>query len=140
MYRNRFRAVAAAGLQTTPRDLARFGIACMPSFRSDEAKEVLSDALLRTSLGRAPTIPGNSGYALGTQCWNHDGLELFGHTGGTFGWITALMFNPVSGYGIVMLSNGTNADRFMDELEQEWSAWVRARTVVPAPRGNAGRF
>jgi CubicO group peptidase (beta-lactamase class C family) len=57
MYRNQFRAVAAAGLQTTPRDLARFGIACMPSFRSDEAKEVLSDALLRTSLGRAPTIP-----------------------------------------------------------------------------------
>ena len=84
-------------------------------------------------------VPGTP-FLASAEYSDQTGLELFGHTGGTFGWITALMFNPASGYGMVMLSNGTNADRFMDELEQEWSAWVRARTVVPAPTGNAGRF
>ena len=117
----RFTAVAAAGLQTTPADLARFASACLSRFPppGEGDEPILAPATLERMQTPAEAAP-KWGLGLNVEHWG--GHRVVGHTGANHGWIGSLWVVPETGDGLVLLANGTNADRFFDQLE---SAWVR---------------
>ncbi len=123
-------ALAAAGFLTTPQELARFAIASMPWHRAAAAESVLSKEGLLEMQRPAAHAPH---WGLGYQRWHRSGTQLVGHTGGTFGWISSMMIEPRSGDALILLSNGTEADRFMDRLEDLWVRWRESLPPTPLP-------
>ena len=124
----RFTALAAAGLQVSARDLARFAIANMPAFRPPGDEEVLSAATVETMLRPAPSSPD---YGLGFQVWDHEGIRLNGHGGANTGWMAQLVFASELGAGIVILTNGSNGQRLHGPIE---TAWRRTLTDAAAAK------
>lgn len=124
---HRFVGVSAAGFQTTAADLARFVQASMPAFRRDGDKDVLSDELLRSMLQPADTKTPDWGLAYIIPAFGDGGV--FGHSGAYHGWIACVWFVPTTGDALIVLTNGTNADRFLDRIESVWVQDLSARGV-----------
>ena len=80
---------------------------------------ILAPATLERMQTPAEAAP-KWGLGLNVEHWG--GHRVVGHTGANHGWIGSLWVVPETGDGLVLLANGTNADRFFDQLE---SAWVR---------------
>lgn len=122
----RFTALAAAGLQTTSEDLARFAIANMPAF-AGSGKPVLhaeTIALMHTPAEASPS------YGLGFQVSSEGpgGLRILGHGGSNQGWMAQLSFVPELGDAIVILTNSTNGRALHRPIAD---AWKRA---LPLPK------
>lgn len=90
--------MAAAGLWTTPTDLARFGIEIALS-RQGKSNRVLSDKITREML--TPVLE-DIGLAFFLDK-NNPGQ--FGHTGSNEGFQSLLTMNFESGYGVVLMAN-----------------------------------
>ena len=102
---------AAAGLWTTPTDLATFAIETQLSMRG-EANHVLDP--IKTGLMITPVEPGNAGLGLFIL---RDG-RYFGHGGSNNGFKCDLIAHMRYGYGVVVMTNGDNGPRVYGALEK----------------------
>lgn len=104
--------MAAAGLWTTPSDLARWTIALERAYNG-EASPLLSQASAQAML-----TPGLGGWGLGISV-NRVGDELeFGHSGDDWGFKARLMGWPKGERAIVAMGNSDDAFAVIDPLTQ----------------------
>ncbi len=94
---------SAAGLWTTPTDLARFAIAVQRSVRGDPGS-ILPRALTREMLSPVGLGPHGLGFAIEKrgEGW------YFTHSGGNMGFSCDLIAHFVKGYGVVVMTNANS--------------------------------
>ena len=101
--RHTYPEMAAAGLWTTPTELAKFAIAIQ------RARLGLPDAILSKELAISMTtasIPGSFGLGLEPLRPSDAEKRFFGHTGGNFGYRCMLLATLNGGNGVVVMTNG----------------------------------
>ncbi|GAB4034066.1 serine hydrolase domain-containing protein [Spirosoma gilvum] len=117
--------LAAAGLWTTPADLARFMLNVSSSYRADQG--LLKQTTVRQMLTK---IPGAGGLGFGVD---GSGETLrFRHSGGNAGFSCYAVAFANSGRGVVIMTNSDNGTALIHELvraiarEYQWPAmWPR---------------
>ena len=124
---------AAAGLWTTPTDLARFAIEVQLALQGRPSR-VLSPATAREMI----TPVGVGGYGVGF------GLSMRGqgwylqHAGSTFGFRALLLAHSRKGYGVAIMTNGASGEalisRVMRMIEQEYK-WDAIDPPLPRRYG-----
>jgi CubicO group peptidase (beta-lactamase class C family) len=144
--------MAAAGLWTTPSDLARWAIALARSYRG-EPGGVLPTAVAREMVSKqARVMPpyGNGYWGLGVTV-NGDGDSLvFSHGGRDEGFVADMFMSPSKGRGFVIMMNGVTGG-LMAEIERAFAEEygfggqprvTRAITSIPASKlaDYAGKF
>jgi CubicO group peptidase (beta-lactamase class C family) len=147
---HRYPEMAAAGLWTTPSDLARFVLAVHHAARGREGG-LISPALARQMLTQQSGENGG-GFGLGLQV---EGMGTpgawFGHSGSNEGYRAQVIMFPATGKGaVVMTSSETGNDVMFDILrsiarEYGWPAFRPVeKTAVPidpaALRDAPGRY
>jgi CubicO group peptidase (beta-lactamase class C family) len=110
---------SAAGLWTTPSDLARFAIAVQRSVRGD-ADSILPRALTREMLSPVGVGPHGLGFTVEKrgEGW------YFTHSGGNMGFSCDLIAHFVKGYGAVVMtnSNSPGSGTLIHEIEARVAA------------------
>lgn len=101
---------AAAGLWTTPSDLARFAIGLQRSFHG-ESQALLNQETARLMLTE---VIGGTGLGLGVS-GTGDGLH-FTHGGSNKGYRSYMVAYPNTGDGVVVMTNGDGGDDLMMEV------------------------
>ena len=94
---------AAAGLWTTPTDLAKYIIECQLALEG-RSKKVLSPAMMKKRL--TPYI--DSAAALGVFIENRNGQMYFNHNGGNEAFLCTSYGSMQGGNGVVIMINGDN--------------------------------
>lgn len=116
--------LAAAGLWTTARDLARFGIELQKSIQG-RSNRVLSRAMaieMATPVGVGP-------YGLGIAI-NKDGEGWYlEHGGSNWGFQCMLVVHKLKGYGFAAMANSDSGGRLIAELEQRVAAAYKWDTL-----------
>jgi CubicO group peptidase (beta-lactamase class C family) len=95
--------MAAAGLSTTPTELARFAI------EIQRARQGLPGAITSKELAQLMTtahIPGSFGLGFELLRSSDKEKRFFGHTGGNVGYRCMLLVTLVGGNGVVVMTNG----------------------------------
>ena len=122
---------AAAGLWTTPSDLARVVIEVQRA-AAGQSSRVLSRATAQEML--SPVGVGD--YAVGFAIQKMGQGWYFAHGGSNWGFRGALLAHKVKGYGLVILTNADQGGAVASELSRriqrayEWDSFAE-----PAPRG-----
>lgn len=101
---------AAAGLWTTPSDLARFMLAVGRAYRG-ESPALLTRATARTILTR---VPGGSGLGFGLS--GADSTFRYRHSGGNSGFRAFAVAFAGSGRGAVVMTNADNGSTLYREI------------------------
>ncbi len=141
--------MAAAGLWTTPTDLAKFFLA-LARARVGKPSPV-SEAIARAmTTPVAPSGEPGSNVSLGTFVYERNSAPLFGHGGANHGFRSIARFSLDAGYGLVMMANSDNGIALMVEIERALMArpgWpgngpaIERASVAPAElAGIAGRY
>jgi len=132
--------MAAAGLWTTPSDLARWVIELQRSL-AGRANHVLSADMVRTMLA-----PVKDGYALGVGTLSPSGKPAMSHTGGNEGY-RCIYFAYQDGDGAVIMTNSDNGDALFGEVlgsiarEYGWADYLpQERTLASVPLAQQVRF
>ena len=94
---------AAAGLWTTPSDLARYIIECQLAYQG-KSKKVLSQAMMQKRM--TPYI--DSVAALGVFIQKKAGITYFNHNGGNEAFLCTSYGSLENGKGMVIMINGDN--------------------------------
>lgn len=144
---HRFTELGAAGLWSTPVDLARFAAWLMAGYRhrGGAAQEFIAREMLTAQVG--------AGAPLATPSGNHAGLGLvldgegrafhFSHAGSNPGQKAFMIGFPGTGQGAVIMANGDAAPRLIQEITRALAAeygWPdRLEPANPAPNGAAAR-
>lgn len=102
---------AAAGLWTTPNDLAKFLIELQLSV-SGNSYIVLSQDNVDTML----TPVSSNDYGLGFQIYVKRGEEYFGHGGANMGFNAMMISHKNRGVGIVVMTNSSNGFEIIDSI------------------------
>ncbi len=111
----------AAGLWTTPSDLAQFAIELQCALRGD------ADAILSPESARAMTTPIEDGpTGIGFFCRG----PYFRHSGSNQGMRCTLVAHKTAGYGIVIMNNGERGEALNDRI---------LRAVIAAKGWDLGR-
>ena len=108
---------AAAGLWTTPSDLARFAIEVQRAIRGPKGA-VLTQASAREML--APV--GVGGFAVGLGLAQRGEGWYFSHGGANWGYRCNLLAHVRKGYGVVMMTNGDAGGQLVGEIEARVAA------------------
>ncbi len=103
--------LSAAGLWTTPSDLARFGIEIMKALKSESTLLKQNTAQLMTTKAYE-----NSPYGLGLAVNQSKKGLTFGHGGSNFAYHSNMVFCPADGSGIVVMQNSDIGARLCDEV------------------------
>ena len=118
---------AAAGLWTTPTDLAKLGI---------EVQKALRSTLLsrRTALEMvAPT--GTGPFAIGFAIEKRGEGWYFVHDGSNWGFRSDLAMHRLKGYGIVVMTNSDSGGQIISEIEARVAAAANWDSLdKPVPR------
>ncbi len=124
--------MAAAGLWTTPSDLARFAIELMQSYKGQ------SNRLLNAEMTRQMLTRQSNQYGLGMLLEGKDKLIGFKHEGANIGYRCAMIAFPETGQGAVVMTNGDHGGNLFNEIlrgtarEYNWPNYRPvARTPVP---------
>ncbi len=104
--------LAAAGLWTTPTDLAKWALAISASLSG------AADGPIKQSTAKEMLSPGKGGWGLGVSVSGEGDWLKFGHTGSNLGFKSTLIMYPRRGQGVVMLSNGDNGASIMAAVAQ----------------------
>jgi CubicO group peptidase (beta-lactamase class C family) len=96
--------MAAAGLWTTPTDLAKFAIEAGLSARGTSNK-VLSREMSRLMIFPRVVIEGTDSMALGLFQEMHGGAPYYGHNGADAGFVCDMIAHRTGGYGAVIMTN-----------------------------------
>jgi CubicO group peptidase (beta-lactamase class C family) len=122
---------AAAGLWTTPSDLARFLIE-VERAAAGQSNRVLSRALANEML--SPVGVGD--YAVGFAIAKIGQGWYFSHGGSNWGFRATMIAHKVKGYGLVIMTNADQGGAVASELSRriqvayQWDSFAQ-----PAPRG-----
>ena len=123
--------MAAAGLWTTPSDLARFLIEVQRS-AAGQSNRVLSRTIVQEML--SPVGVGD--YAVGFSIAKIGQGWYFTHGGSNWGFRATMLAHKVKGYGLVIMTNADQGGAVAAELSRriqlayEWDSFAQ-----PAPRG-----
>jgi CubicO group peptidase (beta-lactamase class C family) len=122
--------LAAAGLWTTPTDLARFGIELQKSLQG-RANRVLSRAMaaeMATPVGVGP-------FAIGMQIGKTGEGWYLSHGGSNWGFQCLLVVHKIKGYGVAAMANSDSGGRLIGELQQRLAAAYKWDSLdKPLPR------
>lgn len=102
--------IGAAGLWTTPTDLARFLIEVQRSVRGDA-----NTVLTRASAQQVLSVVRND-YALGFALTRRKGQPYFEHQGANDGFRSSMVSHPASGHGVVVMTNSDNGLEFAEAV------------------------
>lgn len=122
---------AAAGLWTTPSDLARLLIEVQRASLG-QSNKVLSRATVQEML--SPVGVGD--YAVGFSIARRGQGWYFGHGGSNWGFQATVLAHKVKGYGLAIMTNADQGGAVVSELSRriqlayEWDSFAE-----PAPRG-----
>ena len=124
---------AAAGLWTTPTDLARFAIEVQHALLGRSSR-VLSHTTVREMV----TPVGVGPFAVGFQMAKLGEGWYFGHGGSNFGFQCDLIAHQVKGYGAVIMTNGAAGGALIQRLReiiQRQYAWDAIDQPIPRTYG-----
>ncbi len=122
---------AAAGLWTTPSDLARLLIEMQLSVRG-ESNRVLS----RENALEMLTPMGVGDYGVGWAISKRGRGWYFGHGGSNWGFRATVLAHRVHGYGLAIMTNGDNGGAVAAELSRRiQEAYQWDSTLRELPRG-----
>lgn len=102
--------LAAGGLWTTPRDLARLLIALAMDMRGD------GNRLLTTAGVQEMMMPGLKNWGLGVELGGNDQQRRFGHTGHNVGFVSEYVMYPDSCQGAVVMTNADQGGWLVSEV------------------------
>ncbi len=125
---------AAAGLWTTPTDLARFAIEVQRAIHGP-AGTALKEATAREMIAPAGTGP----FAVGFEISKNGEGWYFSHSGGNWGFRCHLLAHVRKGYGVVIMTNGDLGGRVIEEVEARIAAAYNWDSLdKPVFRGESG--
>ncbi len=122
--RHTYPEMAAAGLWTTPTDLARFAIAAQRSLHGEPG------GVLKPETAREQLTPVLGSAALGFFVRNEDGATYFEHGGADEGFQALFVASRDGGYGAVVMANSDNGSALGEEIlraiatEYEWEGYL----------------
>jgi CubicO group peptidase (beta-lactamase class C family) len=108
---------AAAGLWTTPSDLARFAIEVQRALDGPKGR-LLSQALAREMV----TPTGVGGFAVGLGIEKRGEGWYFSHGGSNWGFRCNLVAHVRKGYGLVVMTNSDSGGAILNEMEARVAA------------------
>ncbi|AZA84378.1 hypothetical protein C1637_05920 [Chryseobacterium lactis] len=120
-----FTEQAAAGLQTTVLDLARFAELSL-GYKQNRLHKVLRPATVQLMEEAIAPFSDQGKSGLGYRFMNYEGLETLGHTGENEGWSAAIFMYLPTKSSIVILCNGSNGDRVWFPIYQSWAKRIKA--------------
>jgi CubicO group peptidase (beta-lactamase class C family) len=116
--------LAAAGLWTTPSDLARFAVEIQHALRGDQ------DALIAQETAEQMLTPVVDNVTPGLFHESRHGGAYLEHGGGNRGFRCQLVFHRDQGYGAAVMTNGFQGDVVADEvlnaiaLAYQWEGYL----------------
>jgi CubicO group peptidase (beta-lactamase class C family) len=108
--RHTYPEMAAAGLWTTPTDLARFAIAMQNSLRGAPG------GVLEPTTAHEMVTPVLDAAGLGFFVMDEDGALYFGHNGADRGFQALLLASRDGGYGVAVMANSDNGGAIAAEI------------------------
>ena len=120
--------MAAAGLWTTPSDLARLAIEVQQSL-AGSSNRILSPEMTEALLTPEPHI----GWGLGFELRGRDAEQVFLHTGSNAGFKSSMVAYARRGQGAVVMTNGDKGASLAAEIVRAVAAayeWPTLRTEV----------
>jgi CubicO group peptidase (beta-lactamase class C family) len=102
---------AAAGLWTTPTDLAKLGIEVQKALRGE------SRLLSRATATEMIAPIGTGGFAVGFGIEKHGEGWYFTHSGSNWGFRCDLLMHRLKGYGVVVMTNSDSGNQIISEIE-----------------------
>jgi CubicO group peptidase (beta-lactamase class C family) len=127
---------AAAGLWTTPTDLAKFLIEVQKSLLG-QSNRVLSQSMAQEMV----TPVGVGPFAVGFQIEKQGEGWYFMHGGSNWGFQCDMMAHRVKGYGVVIMTNGDGGGALIGELRlriQQDEKWDTLDKPIPRTYGPVG--
>jgi CubicO group peptidase (beta-lactamase class C family) len=131
--------MAAAGLWTTARDIARLGVDVLRGLRGEASRLGLSQKSL-AEMVRPPLpnhVAGTDFVGLGWFCFGKDEAFRFGHGGGNHGFLADARFYPATGQGAVVIINSNQGWPLLEELIKSLEREYRWPMPAPAAIGAA---
>ena len=130
---------AAAGLWTTPTDLAKVLIEVQTTLAGSAAGKGTSKRLLsRPMMLEMVTPVGVGPFAVGFQIGKEGEGWYFAHGGSNWGFQCFMVAHRLKGYGLVLMTNGDNGGALMQELRrklQQTYAWDVFDQPIPRTYG-----
>src|SRR5262249_10263637 len=108
--------LAAAGLWTTPTDLATFLIEVQLA-RAGRPSKISKQVAMELTTPVA-TVEGDDSSGLGMYVMKRDGAELFGHDGWDEGFQAEALASLEGGYGVVVMANSDNLGEILLDVER----------------------
>ncbi len=114
---HRYPELAAAGLWSTPTDLAQVAIAVMDAW-NDKPRAVLAPATARQMLTPVVDGMGLDAMGLGFGIHGEGDAMFFDHAGASSGYRTYLVAYPARGDALVVMTNGDGGGDLIDEIRR----------------------
>jgi CubicO group peptidase (beta-lactamase class C family) len=134
---HRYPEMAAAGLWTTPSDLAKYLLYMQRALRGSPGE------LLSPTLAKEIVVRQSEGHGLGPEVYEVGEFARFGHSGVDEGFEASMVAYVAQGKGLVIMANANRSNMLFDEIKgsvaraYEWPAFptrpqIEARPILPA--------